>query len=306
MPGRKGAESSRVYYNSVMQPPFFSVIVPTHGRTAALNRCLDAIRGQDYPIGRYEVIVVFDGSSQPLSLENENPVVQFLTQSKRGPAAARNAGADQAEGDYLAFTDDDCIPAPDWLSQLSAAFDQYPERMVGGKVVNILLENHYAAASQLLVDFLHDQFNDDPYQAQFFTSNNLALRRDLFLDLNGFDTRFQLAAGEDREFCRRWVSKGYGMYYEPLALVHHAHNLTLAGYWQQHFNYGRGAYRFRQSEAGLRLERPSFYSELLCYPLRRRRGRNRAILFFLFCLMQLANTAGFLYEGRKSWMFGTD
>jgi GT2 family glycosyltransferase len=282
-----------------MQPPFFSIIIPTHGRDAALDRCLKAVSRLDYPSECCEVIVVYDGSIPIQHPKIGQFSVQLLTQPKSGPAAARNRGAIQSRGDYLAFTDDDCIPTADWLSRLSAAFVQYPERMVGGRVVNALPENNYAAASQLLVDFLYERYNADPLQAQFFTANNLALRRDLFLELGGFDTRFSLAAGEDRELCHRWINRGYRMFYEPAALVHHAHDLTLAGFWRQHVNYGRGAFRFRQQQnERLKLERPTFYADLLRYPFRRANGRQVAQLFTRFLLMQAATTYGFI---REKW-----
>jgi GT2 family glycosyltransferase len=284
-----------------MQPPFFSIVIPTHGRIAALSRCLEALGRQDYPSERFEVIVVSDGDAPMPAPVVENLSIQVVAQPKSGPSAARNSGAIQARGDYLAFTDDDCIPTADWLSQLSAAFDHYPERMVGGRVVNALPENNYAAASQLLVDFLYERYNADPLQAQFFTANNLALRRDLFLEMGGFDIRFSLAAGEDRELCRRWIDKGYGMFYESAALVHHAHDLTLAGFWRQHVNYGRGAFRFRQQQNERRkLERPTFYTDLLRYPFRRANGPQAAHLFIRFLLMQVANTYGFIREKWES------
>lgn len=284
-----------------MQPPFFSVIVPTHGRDAALRHCLEALRCQDYPKDRYEVIVVLDGCSSSPTNENEFPAVQYLTQPKSGPAAARNLGASHAKGHYLAFTDDDCIPTTNWLTQLSAAFQQYPDRMIGGQVANILPNNPYAAASQLLVDFLYQQYNQDPHQPQFFTSNNLALPSHLFLEIGGFDTRFPLAAGEDRELCHRWIENGHGMYYQQSALVHHAHRLTLPGYWQQHLNYGRGAYHFHQKKAGSdngrsKLQPPSFYITLLLYPLHQTKSPLAFRLFILFLIMQAANTLGYLLE----------
>jgi GT2 family glycosyltransferase len=284
-----------------MQPPFFSVIVPTHGRDAALGHCLEALRCQDFPPERFEVLVVFDGGHPLPNLMVEGLTLRPLTQPQNGPAAARNAGAAQARGEYLVFTDDDCIPAPDWLSHIWAAINQYPGHMVGGCVANILTRNLYAAASQLLVDFLYDTYEDSPLQAQFFTSNNLALQREMFLALGGFDTRFPLAAGEDRELCRRWIEEGHGLFYHPDALVHHAHELTLPAFWQQHFNYGRGAYRYRQQHTRkpngrLKLEPIQFYVNLLRYPLRRAKGTTAVRLFFLFLLMQIANTTGFFRE----------
>ena len=288
----------------LLMTPFFSIIVPTHGRDAALHRCLEALDRLDYPPERYEIIVVYDGDSpaQPPTLENRP--LQILSQPKSGPAAARNRGAAQAEGEYLAFTDDDCFPAADWLHQLSAALEKFPERMVGGRIINALPDNNYAAATQLLVDFLYEQYNPDPLQAQFFNANNMALKRDLFITLGGFDARFSLPAGEDRELCRRWLHTGRRMFYQPAAVVHHAHPLTPARFWQQHLNYGRGAFHFRhlqarQQNSRLKLESASFYLNLLRYPFRQTNGRAAPHLFPLFLIMQTANTFGFLQEGFR-------
>jgi GT2 family glycosyltransferase len=284
-----------------MQQPTFSIIVPTHGRDAALRRCLEALAALDYPPERYEVIVVYDGG-RPSSLpEADGRRVRFLTQPKRGPAAARNLGASQAGGSYLAFTDDDCVPAADWLLWLAAVLERFPTGMAGGRVVNALPGNRYAAAGQLMVDYLYERFNNDPLKARFFTANNMAVRRDLFLALGGFDGRFPLAAGEDRDFCGRWLEAGHPMVYEPAAVVRHAHPLTLARFWQQQVNYGRGAYHFRRQQAQqsgrpLRLESPSFYARLLAFPLRSAELPRALYLFLLFVLMQAANTAGFLQE----------
>lgn len=287
-----------------MQRPFFSIIVPTYGRDAALRRCLEALNCLDYPPERYEIIIAYDGDSPvpPPTLENRS--LQILSRPRSGPAAARNFGAAQAQGEYLAFTDDDCFPAADWLSQLSAALEQFPERLIGGQVVNALPENSYAAAGQLLVDFLYEQYNHDPLQASFFTSNNMALRRDLFLRLGGFDTAFPLAAGEDRDLCRRWRDAGHGMVYEPAAIVYHAPALTLARFWRQHVNYGRGAFHFhhrhtRYQNGWLKVERPSFYLHLLRYPFRQANGRTALHLFSLFLIMQVANTLGFLSAASR-------
>ncbi|MFZ0545692.1 MAG: glycosyltransferase [Candidatus Promineifilaceae bacterium] len=291
-----------------MQKPSFSIIIPTHGRPDALNHCLEALARLDYPPEQVEIIIVYDGDGpdQPPGYP-----VKTLTQPKRGPAAARNLGAAHAAGTYLAFTDDDCLPSADWLGQLSAVLAQFPDRMVGGRVINALTNNSYAAASQLLVEFLYEQFDPDSLQAGFFASNNMAVRRDLFLELGGFDTTFPMAAGEDRELCRRWLNAGYGMIYQPEAIVHHTHALTLTGFWRQHLNYGRGAYHFRHTQARqqhrqLKLEPVSFYLNLLRYPFKQANGRSALRLFALFLIMQVANTLGFLRAAVGDWFNSQD
>jgi len=125
-----------------------------------------------------------------------------------------------------------------------------------------------------------------------------------FRDLGGFDVTFPLAAGEDREFCDRWLYHGHSMAYAPNMQVNHAHHLSLAAFWRQHFNYGRGAFHFhqvrsrRQSEP-IRVEPLMFYWRLLTYPLRRGQGWRTPLLSSLFVLSQVANVAGFFWQKRQ-------
>src|SRR3712207_1403127 len=94
--------------------PFFSVIVPTYERPAQLAACLGALARLDCPAASFEVIVVDDGSAaapgRRLDEFRDLLDVRLLTQANAGPAAARNRGASEARGSFLAFTDDDCAP----------------------------------------------------------------------------------------------------------------------------------------------------------------------------------------------------
>jgi glycosyltransferase involved in cell wall biosynthesis len=116
--------------------PFFSVIIPTHARPRQLSACLEALTRLAYPSNSFEVIVVDDGSDKPLNgvvdpFRNQINVI-LLCQANAGPATARNRGASQARGRFLAFTDDDCMPAPDWIATLAKRFAATPDCAIGG------------------------------------------------------------------------------------------------------------------------------------------------------------------------------
>ena len=108
-----------------------SVIIPTFQRTALLSRCLEALVAQDFE-GAYEIIVVSDGedvSTQQLCKKFTDlyPLksISFTYLKKRsGPAAARNEGVRFSSGKLIAFTDDDTIPSPAWLSSFYKAFQK--------------------------------------------------------------------------------------------------------------------------------------------------------------------------------------
>src|SRR5438105_662716 len=95
--------------------PFISIVIPTHSRPVELVTCCQALCQQDYPRDRWEVIIVDDGSPQPLddllAPFREPLKLTLIRQAQCGPAMARNQGASYASGQYIAFTDDDCLPA---------------------------------------------------------------------------------------------------------------------------------------------------------------------------------------------------
>ena len=279
---------------SVAETMEFSIVIPTYGRPDQMAACLDSLEALDYPRDRFEVIVVDDGSPQPLPPCGGALRVTLVRQAHAGPAAARNAGAAAAQGRWLAFTDDDCRPAGDWLSKLAARLARVPHHMVGGLTVNALTNNPYATASQLLVHHLYEYYNRDPEHARFFTSNNLAVPAELFHRIGRFDVRLTRAAGEDRDLCARWREQGYGLSYEPAAVVHHAHALTLPKFWRQHFHYGQAAFHFHhQRPRRVDMEPPAFYLRLLRYPFSRGRGLAAVWLAMLLGLSQVANAAGY-------------
>jgi GT2 family glycosyltransferase len=143
--------------------------------------------------------------------------------------------------------------------------------------------------------------NSHPNQANFFASNNLAAPAERFRAIGGFDTSFSLAAGEDREFCDRWLHYGYETTYAPEVLVYHAHALSFRSFWRQQFRYGRGAFSFHRARAqrtqkGIRLQAPSFYLNLLRQSFSLGHRGRRLVLAGLLLVSQGAIAMGFLRE----------
>lgn len=289
---------------SMSSPLKFSVIIPTYNRPQKLANCLDFLAALDYPTDQFEVVVVDDGGDAALDSivdsHRETLSIALLRQQNAGPGAARNRGVEAATGDYLAFTDDDCMPHADWLSKLSARLTEMPDALVGGHVLNALTENLYSSASQQLIDYLYDYYHGSHRGISFFTSNNIALSKARYLEIGGFDAKLRVAS-EDRELCDRWIQRDYPMVYAPEAQISHAHDLTLDSFWKQHFSYGRGAYHFhgiraQRAAQEIKVEPLSFYIGLLLYPLRSQKNLFQLGLSGLFFLSQFAMTVGFFNE----------
>lgn len=290
-----------------MPPYVFSIVIPTYNRPERLASCLLSLTRLNYPRDRFEVIVVDDGSSPPIAPVAESfeatLTLTLLRQDNSGPACARNTGAANAQGQYLVFTDDDCQPYPDWLTALDTALHQQPTALVGGYTVNALPDNLFSTASQLLIDYLYNYYNSRQTPS-FFASNNFAMAAEQFRQLGGFDTSFPLAAGEDREFCDRWLQQGLPMAYAPEARVDHSHHLSMGRFWRQHFNYGRGAYCFhqvrsRRAAEQVKVEPLGFYWQLLTYPLSQQFQIQGMLLSGLLFVSQVANVTGFFWERNQ-------
>ena len=143
-----------------------------------------------------------DGSTPPLAPVvarfSDRLRITYTRVSNGGPAAARNHGAHDAKGRYLAFTDHDCLPAPEWLSALRDSLARNPESLLGGPKKNGLPNNCYSSAHQIASDYAERWFRSATGGDGYFTTNNLAVPREVFLDIGGFNESFPFAH-EDRE-----------------------------------------------------------------------------------------------------------
>ncbi len=286
-------------------PLEFSVIVPTFNRPVQLGACLAALAEQNVS-ARYEVIVVDDGGEADVGSIvdrwKERMEVCCLRVKNGGPAAARNVGAATAKGKWLAFTDDDCVAAPQWLAALKEAFENSPRSLLGGRTVNALENNACAAASQLIQDLAYTYYNSGPDGPSFFAANNMALPAEDFRLLGGFDHSFRTA--EDRDLCDRWRLSGRRMAYVPEALIRHHRPMQLVEFWRQHLSYGRGARRFqlahRRRDHSRSTIRPDFYLWVLrALPCLLRHQPRRLGILGLLAVWQAANLTGFLLEAVR-------
>ena len=214
-----------------VEHPTVSVVIPAHGRIAKLQRCLEALAAQTLPRDEFEVIVCDDGSPEPIApaLEgfNDRLTLTVVRQERRGPAAARNEGARHASGSLLVFTDDDCVPEEDWLEHLVANIERYPGHLIGGSIVNLLTDDPYATATQLITSCVYDYYARHPESRRLYCTANLAVPRNRFWLLGGFSEQYQRAAGEDYDFCARWTEAGFPNHYAPEATVGHSHGHSL-------------------------------------------------------------------------------
>jgi len=212
-----------------------SIIIPTFNGASRIGNCLDSLEKQT--AGRnVEILVVDDGSTDnTANVVRGYSSVRLIPQANAGPASARNRGALEAKGKILLFTDDDCVPMPDWLEAMLGPFKD-PEvvgakgvyrthqRSLAARFVQIEYEDKYRLMAGLSrIDFI------DTYSAAF--------RRDRFLDMTGYDTSFPVACAEDIELSYRMSARGWKMTFVPAAIVYHTHPDTLSRYLKKKYKF---------------------------------------------------------------------
>lgn len=189
-----------------------SVVIPTYHRNDLLAKCLDClIPGvQSLPADQYEVIVTDDGSKTTAEqmLREQYPWAKWVAGPRKGPAANRNNGTKHANGECIAFTDDDCLPSPSWLeaflSTSTSDVDVYEGKTTCEEGVPSPL---YEAPINLTGDILW--------------SCNMMVRRTTFQELGGFDENFPYPAMEDADLCIRIRAAGHQIVFVLNAIVDH-------------------------------------------------------------------------------------
>lgn len=267
-----------------------SIIIPTYHRPERIAACLAALEHLNYPT--FEVIVVDDGSPVPVQSGPRPYPLQILRQPNAGPAAARNRGAAAAQGELLAFLDDDCRPHPGWLTALTAAWQK--GALVGGATRNACPQNPYSTFNQQLLDSARNWFRQHSSPLDFLPSNNLLVEADAYRRLHGFGESYPLAAAEDRDLCARWLQDGGTFRLAPDAWIDHDHPQTFASFLRMHYSYGRGAAIFHSSRGTHpgQFAASSFYFYLW--------QQTRALT--LLVLSQSAVVCGYAYQGARPWI----
>lgn len=245
--------------------PRVSVVIPTRNRPASALETLRSVLGSDYPHDRFEAIVVDNGSGADERVDvsataaGTDVAVRLLAEPEPGGSNARNAGLHAASGEIVAFCDDDVLVDRDWLASLALAFD-LDERVGGAAGLTLPREletpaqvwyEGFASAERGFHRRVLDRRQPPPDRPLFpFTigdlgsGENFAFRRQLLIDLGGFDPSLGTATatlgGEDVEAMLRVLLAGRQVVYEPRAIVRHAHQREFEQFERRVWGYGVG------------------------------------------------------------------
>lgn len=187
-----------------------SVVVPAYAEADTLGRTLDSLRGQGA-----EVIVVAGGSDGTAEVAEGHPAVdRVLDDEGDGPGAARNRGAEAAEGDVLLFTDADTVVPPDWVERHRAHYDRSRVVGVGGPARPL----DGRLRDEVLFAVLSDWWYRVSWPLGFVQQPgfNCSVRREAFEAIGGYDEA--LPFQEDTELSLRLKSRGE-VVYDPGCVV---------------------------------------------------------------------------------------
>jgi len=243
-----------------------SIIVPTYNRKERLKECVLALLNQNFK--DYEIIVVDDGSSDGTKdmingLQKEHNNLRYLRQKNKGPGIARNYGVSEAEGNIIALTDDDCIADSNWLKEIVNSFKDKKVGVVGGGYV--FHENPGLIGLWQSCNVKRGIKEGRLRHPSFFESNNLAMHKEVFLEVGGFNPLFGPKDGsEDFNLNYQTFKKGYKLVFNETAKVKHLHKLNLKGVLKQNYIAGRGDIVFMFINKEKRIFKPYHF---LLFPL---------------------------------------
>ncbi len=233
-----------------------SVVIPTYNRPEKLSACLQSLQGLRQPP---EDIVVVDNAPQaPMTrhLVAQFPNVRYLVEPRRGASVARNTGVRHCKTSLVAFVDDDETVHADWLTWLRQCFHDPGVALATGLVLPAELMTKAQLLFERRFSFVRG-YHPRTFDTAFFKrsksqgvpvwciggSGNMAIRRDVFEQVGGFDERLgagQAGCSEDTELFYRVLAQGWHCRYDPRSVVYHQHRRDMNDLKQQVFSYMRG------------------------------------------------------------------
>ncbi len=232
---------------SVETSEFVSVIIPIFNDSERLQHCLRALESQTFPDDAYEVIVVDNASDEDVTVVvSQFPHASMILETQRGSYAARNTGIAIAKGAILAFTDADCIPAPNWIEQGVHSLRSVANcGLVAGRIEFSYQDPQHPNSIELCDSVLYLQQDLYLKHAKFGATANVFTFKAIFDKVGLFDQT--LKSGGDYEWGQRVFAAGYQQVYSEDAYVFHPARHSFEQLYKKILRTTRGPYDLSRS-----------------------------------------------------------
>lgn len=215
-------------------PLIASVVVAVHG-DPRVRRLLMSLARQSLPPHRYEVIVVENGSAELADTDRAYGIVRYVHLPLANSAAARNAGLDLAQGQFLLLTDADCVARPDWIEKLTAPLAEGDVAAVGGSIVKHEPRSWTQRYAITVVDGQRALSYLPALHLPYVAGANAGFGVRTLREVGGFDEA--LRSGNDVDVCYKLGLRGYKIALAPEAVIEHDDRATVTRHFCRFYRY---------------------------------------------------------------------
>lgn len=216
--------------------PQFSIIIPVVEINDYIHETVRHILNLDFQ--NFEILILPDGKTQEKFLKTK-----IIPTGKVGPAEKRNLGAKRAQGEILAFLDDDAYPEIRWLARAWENFKDPKIAAIGGPATtpasdSLRQKTSGACLASSLFGGIVDRYRPGRQKklVDDWPSVNFLVRKTIFQKIGGFNSAYW--PGEDTKFCLDLIQAGNKILYDPAILVYHHRRETLIKHLKQVAGYG--------------------------------------------------------------------
>lgn len=219
---------------------YVSVIIPTYKDWDRLRLCIDKLTKQNFHSSNFEVIIVNNDPDDDIPSEIDVPEnFSIVSEPRSGSYAARNTGIQLAKGDIIGFTDSDCLPDENWISNAVRIFEQGNYDRVAGHIEVFYEDADRPTNAELYEKVFAFKQEETVNTIGACVTGNMFTKKSVFFEVGNFNKL--LFSGGDYEWGTRAFKRGFNIFYAKEVIVYHPARKTLSELLKKAKRVGGGA-----------------------------------------------------------------